>query len=250
MSLKQGPGLTLNTVILDPTMRDLMNLVKKELSLSLNCHHVGTVQSFNATNMTVVATINYPKTFLQNVPNTKTYKPVQVNYPALIDCPIVCLGGGKTNMTFPIAKGDECLLLFNDRDIENWFSSGQPGPVATAGLHAFADAFALVGVKSVPNVLTAYDVVRALMTNGNVNLGINPSNNKVLISNTANGTLNTVLQNIVTQLKTLCTQCAAITVSGVTTGAGTSAIPVNAASITAVSTQLTTLATTLGSILE
>ncbi len=244
-----GQQLQLNSVPNNPELIDLLNLLKKEIFLDLSCHHVGTIQSFNATAMTVVATVNYTKTFFQLNPTTNLYAPVQVNYPVIIDCPIVVLGGGKTNLTFPITKGDECLLLFNDRDIDNWYKSGQIGPVASMRYHSISDAFALIGVKSTPNLLTAYDTVRAILTNGNVKVGINPSNNKATIQNNTT-TLNTLLQSLVTNIQNLVTATAAITVSGVTPGSGASAVPVNAAAITAVGTALTTLGTQIGGLLE
>ncbi len=242
--------LSVNSVPNDPSLSDLLDLLKKEIFLGLNSHHIGTIQSFNSTAQTVVATINYTKTFFQFNSVTQTYVPVQVNYPTLVDCPLVILGGGAAHVTFPVANGDECLLIFNDRDMDNWFQTGQFGPVATGRLHSFSDAIALVGIKSTPNALTSYDAVRAVLTNGNAKCGINPSNNKITLSNTSYGTLNTLLQNILTQLENLCTACAAITVTGVTPGAGVSGVPANAAAITAISTQLSTYATQLGGLLE
>ena len=246
-----GQQITLNSATTDPDLTDLLNLLKKEIFFDLSCVHVGTIQSFNATNQTVYASVNYQKTFFQLNATTGKYVPVLQAYPTAINCPLVIMGGGTTKITFPITKGDECLLIFNDRDIDNWFATGvKTSGNATGRAHSFADAFALVGVHSTPNVLTVYDAVRALITNGNVSVGINPSNNKVRIANTSIGTLNTVLQNILTQLQTLSTACAAITVSGVTSGVGTSGVPVNAATITGVGTQLSSLATQLGNLIE
>jgi hypothetical protein len=251
-----GQTIPLNSVPNDPNLSDLLNLLKKEIFLDLNCHHVGTIQSFNSTNQTVYATVNYTKTFFQLNTVTGLYSPVQVNYPTLINCPLIILGGGTAHMTFPVAKGDECLLLFNDRDIDNWWAAGTTTQaVATSRLHSFSDAFALVGVKSTPNVLTAYDAVRALLTNGNVSVGINPSTNKVTIQNTASGTLNTTLQSILTQLQNLTTALGTTYASNLilVTASPGSPSPINPTAATAIAnigTQLSTLATTLGGLLE
>lgn len=245
-----GQAIALNSVPNEPTLSDLLNLVKKEIFLDLNCHHVGTIQSFNATNQTVYATVNYTKTFFQLNTATGLYQPIQVNYPTLVNCPLIMLGGGNAHMTFPITKGDECLLLFNDRDIDNWFTSGSSTQAnATSRLHAFTDAFALVGVKSTPNILSAYDTTRAIISDGTISVGINPSTHKATIKS-ATTSLNTVLQNILTQLENLATACAAITVSGVLSGGATSGPPANAASFTTISSQLTSLGTTLGGLIE
>ena len=255
-----GQSVTLNSIPSEPNMRDVLNLLKKEIFLELNCHHIGTVQSFSSTAMTVKATINYTKTFFERNSQTGLYSPVQVNYPVIIDCPIVCLGGGKTNLTFPIAQGDECLVLFNDRDLDNWFTSGQVGPVASSRLHAFSDAICLVGLKSKPNLLTNYDTTRPVLRGGTAVLGVNPSSNKILATNVAptgssgsytySTTLNTLLQTLITDLTMLTTALSTLTVTGVTSGSGSSGVPANAAAIVAIGTSLTGLGTQIGALLE
>jgi hypothetical protein len=187
-------SFTLNATTNEPSLSDLLSLLKKEIMLELNSHHVGTVQSFNSTAMTVVATVNYTKTFFERNSSTNQYVPVQVNYPIAIDCPVVVLGGGN-----------ECLLLFNDRDIDNWFKTGSAtSPVNSSRLHAFSDAIALVGVKSTPNVLSSYDTARAILTNGNAKVGFNLSNNKVTLLNSSTS-LGTALGNLLTALSSLAT---------------------------------------------
>lgn len=137
-------------------LADLLKQLKKDIFLNLNCHHLGTIESFNSANQTAEVTVNYTKTYFEFDSESQGYVPVQVNYPLLADCPVICLGGGTGALTFPIAKGDECLLLYNDRDIDNWFNGSATGPVRTPRLHAFADAIALVGVRSLNHSLTDY----------------------------------------------------------------------------------------------
>ncbi len=138
-----------------PELGDLLVAHKKDIFLSMNCHHVGTVQSFNSTLQTAKVTINYKKTYFQ--PNAQgVVMPLLRDYPVIVDAPVVFLGGGAMSMTFPVAQGDECLVLFNDRDIDNWFAGSNSSPNATPRLHAFADAIILVGIRSRPKVLTGF----------------------------------------------------------------------------------------------
>ncbi len=136
---------------------DLLNLFKKDLLIGLNCHHLGTIQSFNAVDQTAKVTINYKKTFFK--PNTVIggITPTTKDYPVIVDAPVISIGGGNGMITFPIKKGDECLVLFNDRNIDNWFSGSTTSPVATGRLHSFSDAIILVGVRSLPNVILNYN---------------------------------------------------------------------------------------------
>lgn len=236
-----------NQIPNDPQLKDLLDLFKKQILLILSCHHIGTIQSFNPANQTATATINYKKTFFQLDQTTKTVVPVLQDYPVLIDCPVIVLGGGTSALTFPIEQGDECLVLFNDRDIDNWFQGGSGAAVSTQRLHSFSDAIILVGLRSLGNVLSGYDSTRAVLRNGDALVGVGEVLIKIANNTT---TLNTLLQDLITNIQNLVTATAAITVTGVTTGGGTSGIPANAAAISAVGTALTTLATEIGGLLE
>jgi hypothetical protein len=235
-----------NLVPNDVTLKDVLDLYKKNMLLDLFCHHIGTVQSFNGATQTATATINYKKTYF--LPDsTGNYVPQLVDYPILMDCPVICLGGGNTSLTFPIAAGDECLVLFNDRDMDNWFQGGAGAALATPRLHSFSDGIILVGVRSSGKVLQSYDTVRAVLQNGTTLVGVNTS--KVKVAN-ATYTLNGLLQNLMTQLTDLTTALSTLTVTGVLTGGATSGPPSNAAAITSIGTQISTIATEIGTLLE
>lgn len=139
-----------NLIPNDPELSDLLSLFRKDLLLGLNCHHVGTVKAFDAATQTAKVTINYKRTYFE--PDALgVIQPVLKDYPILIDAPVIFLGGGNFQLTFPVASGDECLVIFNDRDIDNWFAGSTNAPVATPRLHAFSDAFVLVGLRSLRN---------------------------------------------------------------------------------------------------
>lgn len=244
-----APTISLNQVPTDPTLKDLLDLQKKDLLLNLMCHHIGTIQSFDSDNQTATATINYKKTLFRRDPKTGQYVPVLVDYPILAGCPVVVLGGAGSAgaaLTFPIQPGDECLVLFNDRDIDNWFQGGPGQAVASSRLHSFSDGIILVGIRSLPNVLENYNATHATLRNGSAQVGV--STTKVKIAN-ADTSLNTLLQSLVTDLQTLITQLALLTVTCALPG-NPSSPPINAAAITAVSTSLGTLATQISGLLE
>jgi hypothetical protein len=196
------PTPNFNYFKVDYSLHDVLDLFGTNLLFDFNCHAVGMVQSFNSENQTVTATINYTKTFLVPNPNQPETDPIPtyiqqpMNYPVLIDCPVVIMGGGPAYLTFPIAQGDECLVLFNDRDIDNWFATGQVAPPATGRLHSFSDGIVLVGLRSKARSIQSYDTNRALITNGNARVGINPNTNKCSIINNA-ATLNGALQTLI-----------------------------------------------------
>lgn len=236
--------------IKDPTLKDLLDLYQKQTLLNLNCMHLGTIQSFDATQQTVQVSINYKKTSFQFNEVNFTNDPVLSDYPLTIEAPLVVLGGGLARITFPVAQGDQCLLLFNDRDIDNWFAGSLTSPNNTARLHSFADGIALIGPNNLSTIISDYDAVRALITNGTVKNGINPVTNKLTLTNGTS--LNTLLQNLCTQLEDLTTALAVLTVTGVTPGppSDLSGVPSNAATFVSIGAQITTIATDIGLLIE
>jgi hypothetical protein len=148
----------LNLTGADPDFSDAMDALKRDVFLSLNCHAIGVVQAFDPTLQRATVQIPYKKTFYERDPVDGTYSPVLEDYPLLLECPVVVPGGGDWLLTFPLTVGDECVVLFNDRDLDNWIS-GQTGTgVASARAHSFADGIILVGPRSLPNAkaVTSY----------------------------------------------------------------------------------------------
>lgn len=50
-----------------------------------------------------------------------------MDLPILPDVPVVFPGGGGFALTFPVAAGDECLVVFASRCIDAWWQSGGVG---------------------------------------------------------------------------------------------------------------------------
>ena len=155
-----------------PTLKDLLDAHKKDILLSLNCHAIATVVSFVPKDpvtgfATVTAQMNYSKTYTKQQEDG-TYIQTFPPYPDLLDCPAITLGGGTSVLQVPVQPGDQCLILFNDRDLSNWWAGARSGPTASARLHSFTDAIALVGF--VPWQIT--DTGHLMLTNGNAQVGV------------------------------------------------------------------------------
>lgn len=221
-----NPTVAFNRILTNPELSDVLNALKKDIFLSLNCHALATVQAFDSSKLTVTATINYKKAF-SRAGSDGVYKTVLVDYPILLDVPVIVMSGGLAQLTFPISKGDTCLILFNDRDIDNWFQSGQVGEVASGRLHSFSDGIALIGLRSQANPIASYDNTRAKLALGTTMVGVGVD--KVKIAN-ALYTLNTLLQNLISQIELITVTCA--------TPGNPSSPPINAAAIAAIALQI------------
>lgn len=71
-----------------------------------------------------------------------------VNLPLLVDVPIVFPGAGGFTITFPLAAGDEVLVIFASRCIDAWWQSGGVQQAIEARMHDLSDGFALLSPRS------------------------------------------------------------------------------------------------------
>lgn len=76
-----------------------------------------------------------------------------VNLPLLVDVPIVWPRAGGFALTFPIAAGDEVLVVFASRCIDSWWQSGGIGVQAEVRMHDLSDGFAVLAPTSQPKKL-------------------------------------------------------------------------------------------------
>lgn len=230
----------------DPQLADLLNLLKKDIFLSLNCHAIVKIAEFFPSEQTATATIEYKQTFFRQN-SDGSYTPKLVDYPTLVKCPVFIYGGGGGALTFPIAAGDAAMVAFNDRDIDDWYAGKSAGPPPTNRLHSFSDAIIFVGLRPMQSAIEGYDTDRALLKYKNARVGVGKDDDLVLIAN-EDTTLFPLLEALINQIKNLVTatndlvtQTAAITVTGVTPGGAPSGPPANAAAITAIATTLSTI---------
>jgi len=116
----------------------------------------GIVQSFNATAMTCVV---QPAIKAKVTNFDRTTKLVAL--PLCLDCPVMFPGGGGVTLTFPVKRGDECLLVFAKSCIDAWWQQGGVQPAAEYRMHDLSDGFALVGVRSKVRALSAVSMTLA-----------------------------------------------------------------------------------------
>ena len=140
--------------------------LKADIFNSLNCHRIGIIQSFNSTNQTAKIKL-VDKRILAGYEGTQAKE-----FSLLIDVPIFIVSGGGAWLNQPIQAGDECLVLFNDRNIDRWFSSGNIQPPENSRAHSLQDGLAIVGFHSQLKKLTNFSTA---------NFGLNFQNAKLQI---------------------------------------------------------------------
>ena len=147
----------------NPEFADLIHSIKDDIFKSLNCVKIGKINNFDKTKKTAQVQLLFKR-----IVNDKI-----ISYPVLVDCPVFTLQGGGGSLKMPIQAGDPCLVLFADRNIDNWYSTGAEAAPANSRCHDISDGIILVGINSLADSLADYD--------DNVNLII-PASKKYVVS--------------------------------------------------------------------
>lgn len=170
-----------------PDLSALLNDYADHLLFRINCHQIGTILSFNETNQTASVAL----VVLRAVGDTT------IPYPVLVDVPVYVPSGGGAVLTMPIAAGDTCLVLFNDRDIDNWFENGATSLPNTDRSHSLADGLAIVGFRSKANSVANYSTTDAQLRKGNTVIGMDGAQ---LDLHNATNTMRTLCENLASTL--------------------------------------------------
>ncbi|HDR9022687.1 TPA: hypothetical protein QDB09_003241 [Burkholderia vietnamiensis] len=106
-----------------------------------------------------------------------------VALPLLVDCPVQFPAGGDCTLTFPVAPGDECLVVFASRCIDAWWQSGGVQEQAELRMHDLSDGFALLGFRSRPRALAGVSgsSTQLRSDDGATYIDLNPTLQKVKI---------------------------------------------------------------------
>lgn len=127
---------------------DLGQIIKSSglsVASELNCMRIGIIQSFNAENLTVQVQIAGKRTIGLNPDGTQRVRDYAPIYAKVCYC--------NPFITHEITPGEECILLFSDREIESWYINGDNNPEAYTRMHDLTDAIAIVGIRSLPKMI-------------------------------------------------------------------------------------------------
>jgi hypothetical protein len=135
-----------------PDMADTLENLKQDIFKTINCVQIGYVESFNTADQTAVVRLAIKK--IKDI--TLDGRNIIEEQSLLLSCPAFILGG-DSYISAPIKKGDSCIVLFNDRDIDNWFIDGNVAIPNTRRTHDLSDAFALVGIRNTQQSIQNFD---------------------------------------------------------------------------------------------
>lgn len=91
-----------------------------------------------------------------------------VELPLVIRVPVVFPSGNGWHLTFPVKPGNECLLIFSERTIQEWRTQGGVREPSNKRFHSLTDGIAIMGLHSEPQAIKNYSQTAIeLRTNGN-----------------------------------------------------------------------------------
>lgn len=128
-----------------PDLFQALKASQNNLSNSLNCVRIGIIQKFYEENLTAEVLIANKKLLGLNRDGSQILQ----DYPPIYAKVCYC----NPFQTFPLTQGMECILLFADREIESWFINGGVNPLSYTRVHDKTDAIAILGIRSLPNMI-------------------------------------------------------------------------------------------------
>lgn len=93
----------------------------------------------------------------RHIRNTDTSAETEDDWPILPAVPVWMPHAGGFHVTLPVAPGDECLVLFLERDVSRWYENSQEEAPETRRTHDISDGVALVGLNSKPQRIGSYN---------------------------------------------------------------------------------------------
>lgn len=135
-----------NQMISTPDLGQTIKTAGLKTASDLNCMRIGIVQEFFPKDLTAKVKIAGKKQLNMNADGTQNVQEFTPIYAKVCYC--------NPYETFPLKPGDECLLLFSDREIESWFITGEAQPEGHTRMHALTDAVAIVGLRSLPKMIS------------------------------------------------------------------------------------------------
>lgn len=143
----------------------------------------GIIQSFDAASQTCVV---QPATQVKVTDQNGVAS--WISLPLLLDVLVQFPSGGGVTITFPVTKGDECLVILASRCIDGWWQTGQITPQAELRMHDLSDGIALVGIRSKPRLLSGISTSSAQIRtdDGQSTIDVNPTTHNITVTTTGN----------------------------------------------------------------
>lgn len=136
-------------------------VIDNKINSRINTTLIGVIDSFDVATQTCSVSVIQP--YKKSIDDGKNFILRDTNYKLFTDVPVVFPSGGGFTLTFPVKRGDECLLVFSMRSLEEWKQSNNGGVQITGSGKEFStnDAIAIVGINPPRKVQNSLPTINA-----------------------------------------------------------------------------------------
>lgn len=126
-----------------PGLEQVLLQHRIEIMKVMNCARPGTIKDFDAADQTATVTIAQKQVTSVDPNGVQTF----ADFPPIQKVPVIFFSAGGFTVTAPVVPGDEGLLIFLDRQLDNWFFAAGTQPPTVPRLHDMSDAVMILGLR-------------------------------------------------------------------------------------------------------
>lgn len=131
-------GYTRQTGNESPDMADVILNALRAQQLEINTCMPGEIVAYDSATTTCTVQPAYKRIMVRD--NVVTSR-AQIS-----DVPVVFPRSGANSITFPITQGDQCLIMFSQRSLDDWLNIGGEVTLRDTRLHDITDAIVIPGL--------------------------------------------------------------------------------------------------------
>lgn len=121
----------------DVDLIDVLKALQQETFSTLNVMKIGIIQEVLDNNEVKCSITN--KILIDTKPDgSKIWR----EYPPIF-AKVWFMGNAQTGINYPLEVGNPCLLLFNDREFNSYFSTGEISPLEDLRMHSLSDCICI-----------------------------------------------------------------------------------------------------------
>lgn len=105
----------------------------------------------------------------------------ELTLPLITKVPVVFPKGGGFSMRFPVQAGDECLVVFTERELTQWKNFGGVQTPKDYRRHHLTDGVCILGLSSAKNALQNFSNTDCELSNTDGTVKVSMSNDTITI---------------------------------------------------------------------
>jgi len=145
---------------------NLIQTLSRKISSNLRVAMPATIEEYDYTTQKASVQIDIKELF-----NNET----SIDYPVISDVPVIFPRSGGASLTMPVKRGDNCLVMFLDRDLTAWALGASKKKPNSQRMHDLNDAVIVMGLSPLSTKSAAKNNTDLLITYDGSNIVLKPN---------------------------------------------------------------------------